>query len=120
LLVVESQNRQVIEFEIRSPGDVGPKQVFARLNAESDNDENGFANGLLVEPKTGRVFVAHGEGHRVEMLSPKGKLLRSFDVGATVNGIAIKSSDDGRLFATGGARSGKKDAGQLFEIRIDD
>jgi gluconolactonase len=120
LLVVESQNRQVIEFEIRSPGDVGPKQVFARLNTESDNGENGFANGLLVEPKTGRVFVAHGDGHRVEMLSPEGKLLRSFDVGATVNGIAIKSSDDGRLFATGGARSGKKDAGQLFEIRIDD
>ena len=119
LLVVESQNRQVIEFEIRSPGDVGPKQVFAKLNAESD-DENGFANGLLVEPKTGRVFVAHGEGHRVEMLSPEGKRLRSFDVGATVNGIAFKSSDTGRLFATGGARSGKKDAGQLFEIRIDD
>lgn len=119
LLVVESQARQVIGFEIRSPGTIGPKQVFAKLNAESD-DETGFANGLLVEPKTGRVFVAHGDGHRVEMLSPEGKRLRSFDVGATVNGIAFKSTDTGRLFATGGVRSGKQDAGQLFEIRIDD
>jgi gluconolactonase len=120
LLVVESQTRQVVEFEIRSPGTVGPKHIFAKLQADSDDAEQGFANGLLVEPKTGRVFVALGDGYRVEMFSPEGKLLRSFDVGATVNGIAIKSNDTGRLFATGGARSGNKDAGQLFEIRIDD
>ena len=120
LLVVESQTRQVVEFEIRSPGTVGPKHIFAALQADFDDAEHGFANGLLVEPKTGRVFVTLGDGCRVKMLSPEGKLLRSFDVGATVNGIAIKSSDTGRLFATGGARSGNKDAGQLFEIRIDD
>ena len=120
LFVVESQTRQVVEFEIRSPGTVGPKHIFAELQSDFDDAEHGFANGLLIEPKTGRVFVALGDGYRVEMLSPDGKLLRSFDVGATVNGIAIKSSDTGRLFATGGARSGNKNAGQLFEIRIDD
>ena len=117
LLVVESQNRQVIEFEIRSPGEVGPKQVFAELRAEADAEE-GFANGLLVDPKSGRVFVAHGERQQVEMLSAEGKHLRSFDMGAAVNGIAFKEGDFSRVFATGGARSGKKDAGQLFEIRI--
>jgi len=117
LLVVESQNRQVIEFEIRSPGQVGPKQIFAELRAEADPAE-GFANGLLVDPESGRVFVAHGERQQVEMLSAEGKSLRSFDMGAAVNGIAFKEGDFNRVFATGGARSGKKDAGQLFEIRI--
>ena len=120
LLVVESQTRQIIKFEIRSPGDVGPKQIFAELPAGSDKNEDGFANGLLVETTTGRVFVAHGERQQVEMFSPEGKLLRSFEMGATVNGIAFKSSDTGLLFATGGSRSGEKEAGQLFEIRIDD
>ena len=52
------------------------------------------------------------------MLSAEGKQLRSFDMGAAVNGIAFKEGDFNRVFATGGARSGKKDAGQLFEIRI--
>lgn len=117
LLVVESQNRQVIEFEIRSPGQVGPKQVFAELSGKAD-DADGFANGLLVDPKTGHVFVAHGDRQQVEMLSAEGKQLRSFDMGAAVNGIAFKEGDFSRVFATGGARAGKKDAGQLFEIRI--
>lgn len=117
LLVVESQNRQVIEFEIRSPGQVGPKQVFAEISDKADATD-GFANGLLIDPKTGRVFVAHGDRQQVEMLSAEGKLLRSFDLGAAVNGIAFKEGDFSRVFATGGARSGKKDAGQLFEIRI--
>jgi gluconolactonase len=120
LLVVESQASQVIAFEILSPGEVGPKQVFAELQADSDSSVDGFANGLVVDSKTGRIFVAHGERQRVEMLSPEGKLLRSYDLGAAANGIAFKSGDTGRIFATGGARSGKKDAGQLFEIRIDD
>ena len=117
LLVVESQNRQVIEFEIRSPGEVGPKEIFAELRAEADAEE-GFANGLLVDPKSGCIFVAHGDRQQVEMLSAEGKPLRSFDMGAAVNGIAFKDGDFSRVFATGGARSGKKDAGQLFEIRI--
>jgi sugar lactone lactonase YvrE len=117
LLVVESQNRQVVEFEIRSPGQVGRKLVFAELPARADDTE-GFANGLLVDPQSGHVFVAHGDRQQVEMLSAEGKLLRSFDMGAAVNGIAFKQGDFSRVFATGGARSGKKEAGQLFEIRI--
>jgi gluconolactonase len=120
LLVVESQSRKVIKFEIRSPGQVGPKQVFAELSAAADDQVEGFANGLLVDEKSGRVFVAHGDRQQVEMLSSEGKSLRSFEMGATVNGIAFKPNDNGRLFATGGARSGKKDAGQLFEVRIVD
>jgi sugar lactone lactonase YvrE len=120
LLVVESQARQVVEFEIRSPGEVGPKQVFAAFSANADDQIEGFANGLLVDTETGRVFVAHGDRQQVEMLSPEGKSLRSFEMGATINGIAFKPNDTGRLFAAGGARSGKKDAGQVFEVRIAD
>lgn len=117
LLVVESQNRQVIEFEIRSPGQVGPKQVFAELPTSAD-DVQGFASGLLVDPKSGRVFIAHGDRQQVEMVSPEGTLLRSFKIGATVNGIAFKDDDFSRVFATGGSRSGQQDVGQLFEFRI--
>lgn len=120
LLVVESQNRQVVEFEIRSPGQVGPKQVFAELSANVDDRIEGFANGLLVDARTGRVFVAHGDRQQVEMLSPEGKSLRSFEMGATINGIAFKQNDTGRLFATGGTRSRSKDTGQVFEVRIAD
>jgi sugar lactone lactonase YvrE len=107
----------VVEFEIRSPGQVGRKLVFAELPARADDTE-GFANGLLVDPQSGHVFVAHGDRQQVEMLSAEGNLLRSFDMGAAVNGIAFKQGDFSRVFATGGARSGKKEAGQLFEIRI--
>lgn len=120
LLVVESQSRNVIKFEIRSPGQVGPKQVFAELSADAGDKVEGFANGLLVDAKSGRVFVAHGDRQQVEMLSSEGKSLRFFEMGATVNGIAFRPNDTGRLFATGGARSGKKDVGQLFEVRIVD
>ena len=117
LLVVESQSSRLIEFEIRSPGQVGPKQVLAELPA-TIGDAAGFANGLRVDPNSGRIFIAHGDRQKIEMLSPEGKLLRSIEIGATVNGIAFKDGEFSRVFATGGARSGKQDAGQLFEIKI--
>ena len=120
LLVVESQARQLIEFEILSPGEVGPKQVVAEFSTGADDKIEGFANGLKVDSKTGRIFVTHADAQRVEMFSPEGKSIRTIDVGASVNGIALKENDSNRIFATGGARSGKKDAGQLFEIRIAD
>lgn len=119
LLVVESQTRQIVSFEILSPGQVGPKQIFAELPKKADGEPNGFANGLIVDSKSGRVFVAHGERQQVEMFSPDGRVLQSFPIGASVNGVAFKSRDFSRIFATGGARS-DKDAGQLFEIRIAD
>lgn len=119
LLVVESQTRQVVAFAILSPGQVGPKQIFAELPKKADGETGGFANGLIVDSKSGRVFVAQGERQQVEMLSPDGRVLRSFQIGAAVNGVAFKSGDFSRIFATGGARSGN-DAGQLFEIRIAD
>ena len=119
LLVVESQTRQVVAFAILSPGQVGPKQIFAELPKKADGETGGFANGLIVDSKSGRVFVAQGERQQVEMLSPDGRVLRSFQIGAAVNGLAFRSSDSSRIFATGGARSGN-DAGQLFEIRIAD
>lgn len=119
LLVVESQTRQVVVFEILSPGEVGPKQIFAELPKKVDGEPDGFANGLIVNSKSGRVFVAQGERQQVDMLSPDGRVLRSFQIGAAVNGVAFRSRDFSRIFATGGARSGN-DAGQLFEIRIAD
>ena len=87
------------------------------VDAAAD-DADGFANGMRVDSKSGRIFVAHGDRRKVDMLSSEGKLLRSFEVGASVNGIAFKDGEFDRIFATGGSRSGKKDAGQLFEIRI--
>ena len=118
LLVVEGQAGQVVEFEILSPGKVGPKQVFAELPSKPDDEVEGFANGLVVDRKSGRVFVAHGERHQVEMISPEGKLLRSFEMGAAVNGVAFRNDDFSRIFATGAARTGHENVGQLFEVRI--
>ncbi|NQV24388.1 MAG: SMP-30/gluconolactonase/LRE family protein [Rhodopirellula sp.] len=119
LLVVESQSRQVVAFEIRSPGQVGPKQVFAELPA-GVNSSAGFASGLIVDQTSGRVFVALGERQQVEMLSPGGQLLRSFKLGATVNDVAFKGNDFSRLFTTGGAQSGNKNVGQVLEIPVID
>lgn len=118
LLVVESQAGQIVEFEILSPGEVGPKQVFASLSQSAADTAEGFPSGLVVDSKSGNVFVAHGEGLRVEVLSPQGQSLRSFEMGARANGLAFRESESNRVFVTGGSQTGDRNAGQLFEIQI--
>jgi gluconolactonase len=120
LLVVEGQAGQIVEFEILSPGEVGPKRVFATLPTKTDDQSDDFANGLVVDQKTGRVFVAHGQHHQMEILSPDGQFLRSVETGIAVNGVAFKANDFSRIFVTGSARTGKENIGQLLEIRIAD
>ncbi|MDA1162776.1 MAG: SMP-30/gluconolactonase/LRE family protein [Planctomycetota bacterium] len=116
LLVVESQNQQVLQFELLSPGRVGPKSTFAELPKIAGGEVDGFANGLTVRPD-GRVFVAHGDRQHVQMFSPDGRLLKSIGIGASVNSVAFRSDDFSRIFATGGTRSGNG-SGQLFEVKI--
>lgn len=120
LFVVESQAEQIVEFEILSPGVVGPKRVFARLAASIDRAMQGFPTGIVVDPKSGNVFVAHGEGDRIEVLSPTGEPVDSFELGTTVNGVAFKDNEFSRLFATGGSGNDNRNAGQLFRIQISD
>lgn len=119
LLVVESLAQNVVEFEILSPGQVGPKRTFAKLTERTDEQTTGFANGLTVDGKSGRVFVAHGEKQRIEVLSPDGELLKSLQLDVVVNDVTLREDTPGRVFAAGGTQSGEN-TGQLLEVRIID
>lgn len=112
LLVVESQTSQILKFEILSPGRVGPKRIFARLNDGS----GGFANGMTVDSR-GRVFVAHGGTQQVEVISADGLRLRSHSVNAAISSVSFRGDDFGRVFAAGASRN-SSNKGQLFEIRL--
>lgn len=120
LLVVESQAGQIVEFEILSPGKVGPKQVFASLSSSDASVVEAFPSGLVVDAGSGNVFVALGDSGRVDVLSPMGQSIRSFELDAQANGLAFNESEPNRIFVTGGARISDRNTGQLFEIRISD
>lgn len=120
LLVVESQAGQIVEFEILSPGKVGPKQVFASLSSSDERAAEGFPGGLVVDAGSGNVFVARGDTGRVDVLSAKGQSIRSFELDAQANGLAFNQSEPKRIFVTGGARINDRNTGQLFEIRLAD
>ena len=113
LFVAESQNNRVVAFEVLSPGELGPVEVFCKLPGSESGDSDNFVDGLAVD-REGRLYVAHRGMSRIEVIGPDGDWQTSFACPDTIVKNLAFSRDYSKLFVTGTDR--KHRGGQLLII----
>ena len=119
LLVAESQKNRVLEYPIVSPGKVGPMKVFADLpKHESGRWQDDQPDGMCLDA-AGNLYVAHYGMKKVQVLSPAGKLLASYNGGnQTTSNVAFGGPNMDQLFITGGIAAEGASPGGLFRIDL--
>lgn len=118
LLVAESQHNRVLEYPILSPGKVGPMKVFADLpKNDSGRWEDNQPDGMCLDAAE-NLYVAHYGMKQVQVLSPQGKLLASYNGGnRTTSNVAFGGPNLDQLFITGGLEA-EASPGGLFRIDL--
>ena len=117
LYLAESQLNRVLVYEVKAPGMVGERKLFADLpKHESGDFMQAQPDGMCLDA-AGNLYVAHYGMKKVEVLSPAGKLIRQYDGGnTTTSNVAFGGPKHDQLFITGGIG---KEAGEGGLFRID-
>ncbi|MBC7853228.1 MAG: SMP-30/gluconolactonase/LRE family protein [Pirellulaceae bacterium] len=117
LYLAESQLNRVLVYEVKGPGKVGERKLFADLpKHESGDFMQAQPDGMCLDA-AGNLYVAHYGMKKVEVLSPAGKLIRQYDGGnVTTSNVAFGGPKHDQLFITGGIG---KEAGEGGLFRID-
>lgn len=118
ILLAESQKNRVLEYPVLSPGKVGEMKVFADLpkNPNGKWEEN-QPDGMCLDA-AGNLYVAHYGMKQVQVLDPKGKLLRTYPGGnRTTSNVGFGGPNRDQLFITGGLDV-EAGPGGLFRIDL--
>jgi gluconolactonase len=118
LYLAESQTNQVHVYEVKGPGKLGERKLFANLpKKEAAVQIDNQPDGMCLDA-AGNLYVAHYGMKQVQVLDPSGKLIRRYDGGnVTTSNVAFGGEKLDQLFITGGlgAESG---GGGLFRIDL--
>ncbi len=119
LLVAESQKNRVLSYDVKSPGKLGPRKVFAELPKKQpglgqiDNQPDGMCLDAA-----GNLYVAHYGMKQVQVLDSSGALIAQFDGGnMTTSNVAFGGSEMNQLFVTGGLGT-ERGGGGLFRLDL--
>jgi gluconolactonase len=119
LYLAESQKNCVHVFDVEGPGKLGKRKKFVDLPRKQDGTPqiDNQPDGMCLDA-AGNLYVAHYGMKQVQVLSPKGELLRQYDGGnVTTSNVAFGGPKHDQLFITGGlgAEAGE---GGLFRIDL--
>jgi sugar lactone lactonase YvrE len=116
LYVAESYRNRILRFRILSPGVVERRyEVFADLPRHATGDPAGNLPDGIAFNAAGQLAVAHYGMQRVQLLSPEGCLVGSYDSGMPCTSN-VCFTDEGTLLVTGGY--GEPGPGAVFLLRI--
>jgi gluconolactonase len=118
LVVGESGHNRVLSFDVLSPGKLGPRKVFATLPSKQGDQIDNAPDGMALD-EDGNLFVAHYGMHTVQVLSPEGKLLRSYPGGnLTTSNVAFAGPNMDQLYITGALADEKASKGALWRLDL--
>ncbi|HLM57708.1 MAG TPA: SMP-30/gluconolactonase/LRE family protein [Pyrinomonadaceae bacterium] len=118
LLVGESNHNRVLVYMLASPGKVAGMKVFADLPSKGDGQIASEPDGMCLDAD-GNLYVAHYGMRRVQVLSPSGKLLRSYAAGnLTTSNVAFGGPRMDQLYVTGALGEEKTTKGGLFRLDL--
>ena len=102
LLVAESQKNRVLAYPVQSPGKLGPMKVFAELPQKQGDQIDNQPDGMCLDA-AGNLYVAHYGMRQVQVLDPRGKLIRRYPGGnLTTSNVAFGGPRGDQLYVTGG------------------
>ncbi|HEX7174477.1 MAG TPA: SMP-30/gluconolactonase/LRE family protein [Pyrinomonadaceae bacterium] len=118
LLVGESHYNRILSYEVISPGRLGKMRVFANLPVKEGEQIANEPDGICLDA-AGNLYVAHYGMRQVQVLSPRGKLLRRYGAGnLTTSNVAFGGPRMDRLYVTGAIGEEKTSRGGLFRLDL--
>jgi gluconolactonase len=118
LLVAESGHNRILSYTLAAPGRAAGMRVFANLPTKGDGQIANEPDGMCLDAD-GNLYVAHYGMRRVQVLSPAGKLLRSYAAGnLTASNVAFGGPRTDRLYVTGALGEEKTTRGGLFRLDL--
>jgi gluconolactonase len=119
LYLAESQKNRVHVYQVKGPGKVADRKVFADLPEKKEGSEqiDNQPDGMCLDA-AGNLYVAHYGMKQVQVLDPSGKLIARYDGGnVTTSNVAFGGPRMDQLFITGGLGA-EAGGGGLFRIDL--
>jgi gluconolactonase len=118
LLVGESQQNRILAYDMTAPGKLGERRVLATLPSKQGDQIANEPDGMALDEE-GNLYVAHYGMHTVQVVSPDGKLLRSYPGGnLTTSNVAFAGPGRDRLYITGALSDEKTSKGALWRLDL--
>lgn len=118
LLVGESNHNRVLVYTLASPGKATGMRVFANLPPKGDGQIASEPDGMCLDA-AGNLYVAHYGMRQVQVLSPAGRLLRSYAAGnLTTSNVAFGGPRMDQLYVTGALGEERTTKGGLFRLDL--
>jgi gluconolactonase len=118
LLVGESQQNRILAYDMTAPGKLGERRVLATLPSKQGDQIANEPDGMALDEQ-GNLYVAHYGMHTVQVVSPDGKLLRSYPGGnLTTSNVAFAGPGRDRLYITGALSDEKTSKGALWRLDL--
>jgi gluconolactonase len=112
LLVAESKRNRILGFPVLKPCMLGEPRVLINLPGKGPGQIDNQPDGIALDAD-GNLYVAHFGMRQVQVVSPAGKLLRSYPGGnLTTSNVAFAGPAMNELYTTGG------DPGGLFRLDL--
>lgn len=118
LLVGESQQNRILSYEVTAPGKAGARRVLANLPSKKGDQIANEPDGMALD-EAGNLYVAHYGMHTVQVVSPDGKLLRSYPGGnLTTSNVAFAGPEMDQLYITGAITDEQTSKGALWRLDL--
>jgi gluconolactonase len=118
LLVGESEHNRILAYPVVAPGTLGPRTIFATLPAKQGEQIENAPDGIALD-EAGNLFIAHYGMRTVQVLSPEGKLLRSYPGGnLTTSNVAFTGPNMDQLYITGALADERTSKGGVWRLDL--
>ncbi len=112
LLVGESQKNRILAFPVTAPGTLGEPRVLVDLPKKGEGQIANEPDGMALDAE-GNLYVAHYGMGQVQVVSPKGKVIRRYPGGnLTTSNVCFAGPKMDQLYVTGGT------PGALFRLDL--
>src|SRR5262245_29981996 len=118
LLVAESKKNRILEYPVTAPGKVAAMKVLVDLPEKKGEQIDNQPDGICLDSE-GNLYVAHYGMRQVQVISPKGEVIRRYPGGTlTTSNVAFGGKDMNELYVTGALGMEQGSKGALFRLDL--
>jgi gluconolactonase len=116
LYVAETVPNRIVKFAVLPDGELGPMELFADLPSREGHQAE--PDGLAADTE-GNLYVAHLGMTAVQVLSPAGKLIRTFPAGNyDASNLVFGGPALDELYVTGSIGHRSRAAGRVYRLKL--
>ncbi|NQZ59444.1 MAG: SMP-30/gluconolactonase/LRE family protein, partial [Lentisphaeraceae bacterium] len=102
LYVVMSADEGLMSYKVKSPGVIAKGKVFFKTEIPAGQRKPSYGDGLACD-KSGNLYVTVPSAKRLQVISPKGKLLAYINCHTVPANCCFGGTDNQYLYVTAGS-----------------